>query len=651
MRPGRILWEPDEKRKRSANITKFSDWLTRRGRHFGGYGEMWEWSTTDIGGFWTSVWEYFDVVSEGGRGLALGKREMPGADWFPGARLNFARHVFRQRRGGEGVVAINEEGSRVGVSWRKLEEQTGALARHLKETGVVKGDTVAAYLPNSAEAVVGFLACASIGAVWTACSPDFGAQAVLDRLTQADPKVLLTVDRYRYGGRTYDRGEEVRKVAGALRGLREVVTIGAPADVPSGRGTEWEDAVSGNHRLEFEEVPFSHPLWVVYSSGTTGLPKPIVHGHGGILLEHLKELSFHNDLRDGDRFFWFTTTGWMMWNYLVGGLLHGATAVLFDGSPGFPSMTRLWDMAESERLTFLGVSAAYISACMKSRTSPGTTHRLRELRGVGSTGSPLTSDGFEWVYGNVKEDLWLASLSGGTDVCTAFVGGNPTLPVRSGELQCRSLGAKVEAFDEWGRPVVEQMGELVVTEPMPSMPLFLLGDPDGLRYRESYFEKFPGVWRHGDWITITDRGTCVIFGRSDATIKRSGVRIGTSEIYRSVESIPEVADSLAIDAEAGDRGEMLLFVVTRKGADLDQGLIDRIKSKIREDLSPRYVPDRVVAIPSVPRTLSGKKLEVPVKRVFMGEDPSKAFNRESLQNPDAVDFLVSLARQMRGAKT
>ena len=651
MPAGKPLWEPDSERKKSAKITKYSDWLSANGKDFGSYPELWQWSVDDIEGFWGSVWEYFGVSADEMYSRPLETRSMPGAKWFPGARLNLARHVLEGRHEGTAIVAANEGGDEKSLSWEGLRKQTAALAANLKESGVVRGDTVAAYLPNSIEAVVGFLASASIGAAWTSCSPEFGAQAVLDRLVQTRPKALFAVEKHLYGGKAFDREEAVDSIVRGLPSLKQVTIVagrgragGAIERVP------WEQMVSGKEKLEFESVPFDHPLWTVYSSGTTGLPKPIVHGQGGVLLEHLKELSLHNDIGPEDRFFWFTTTGWMMWNYLVGGLLHGATLVLYDGSPGTPDMNALWDLAERSRVTFLGVSAAYASACIKAGVDPRSTHDLSELRGIGSTGSPLSPDGFEWVYSKVKQDVWLASLSGGTDVCTAFVGGNPTLPVYTGEIQCRCLGAKVEAFNEEGRAVLGEVGELVITEPMPSMPLYFMNDPGRKRELESYFDTFPGVWRHGDWIKITERGACIIYGRSDATIKKQGVRIGTSEIYRAIEALSEVTDSLVLDLVHQDRSEMLLFVVIGEGRELDVGLEDRIRSKIRVDLSPRYVPDRILRVPSIPRTLNGKKLEVPVKKLLMGGDPGTTLNKDSLQDPSSIDYFVELASRMRSGK-
>ena len=645
-----MLWEPDPAVARKTRIAAFTKWLKSRGHEFADYDEIWNWSVDDLEGFWGLVWKYFDVADADYP--VLNKRKMPGARWFEGSELNFAEQIFRRK--GEDVALISrfERRSEKVMTWQELEKKTGSLAAKLKQLGVRVGDRVAALLPNSNEAVVAFLACASIGAIWSCCSPEFGAPAVMDRFSQVRPKVLIAADGYSYGGKWFDRTAEVASMATSLPGLKRVIRVPSRSNGGATAGQlNWGDAVSGKDVLEYELLPFDHPLWILYSSGTTGLPKPIVQGHGGILIEFLKELSLHNDIRPNDRFFWFTATGWMMWNYLIGGLLQGSSIVLYSGSPSFPDLNALWELAEKTRTTFMGGSAAYFSACVKAGLRPGSSHDLGKLRGVGSTGSPLPAESFEWMYSSIKEDLWVASISGGTDVCTAFVAGCPILPVYSGEIQCRSLGAKVEAYDEKGTSIIGEVGELVVTEPMPSMPLYLWGDKDGSRYRESYFGAYPGVWTHGDWIEITKRGTSIIYGRSDATIKRMGVRIGTSEIYRIVESLPDVADSLAIDVEgSGDRAQMILFVALAKGKKLDAELEAGIRKKIRTDLSPRHVPDMLVEVPSVPRTLNGKKLEVPIKRLLMGANPNSVFNKDSLADPASVDFYLEFAKEKTGSR-
>jgi acetoacetyl-CoA synthetase len=620
-------------------------WLeTEHDLRFDGYHELWAWSVKDIEAFWKSIWCYFGVEASRPYDFVLGRREMPGVEWFPGAELSYVQHVFRGRD--EDAVAIvhaSELRPQADVSWGELRALTGALAAGLGDLGVGPGDRVAGYLPNIPEAVAAFFACASIGAVWSCCSPDFGAHSVVDRFAQIEPKVLFAVDGYRYGGRDLPRGEVVAQLAREIPSLEHVVLLPYLDPEAAIEGTLPWTTLLAPAPLEFGQFPFDHPLWVLYSSGTTGLPKAIVHGQGGILLEHLKHLELHVDNQPGDRFFWFTTTGWMMWNLLVGGLLTDAAIVLYDGSPAAPGLGVLWDLAEASGITCFGTSAAYIHACMKAGVEPTAGRDLSRLRAVGSTGSPLSADGFRWVYGQLGDETWLFSMSGGTDVCTAFVGGVPTVPVYEGELQARSLGAKVEAFDEQGRPLIDQVGELVLTEPLPSMPIYLWNDPDGVRYRESYFSVYPGVWRHGDWIEITSRGTAIIYGRSDATINRGGVRIGTSEIYGAVVSLAEVADALVVDVpREGLDGWMLLFVVLREGAELNPALSNEIRRRLREDCSPRHLPDEIQSVPAIPRTLSGKILEVPVKRILMGVPPEQAVSRDSLANPEALDYFVAL---------
>ena len=649
-----LLWEPSPEAVRRSNLTAYMRWLAaERDLSFDGdYHRLWQWSVDSLDDFWRSIWDHFEVISDSGPGEVLASAQMPGADWFPGAQLNYAEHIFRDRDPDELAVQHQAEGGELHeIRWGELERRVGAFAQGLRGLGVAKGDRVVAYLPNSPAALIGFLASASIGAIWSSCSPDFGARSVVDRFAQIEPKVLLAVDGYRYGGKNFDRMEVVAGLEREMPSVEHTVLARyLDPNAEPGRlanGVEWgqvEESGSGAE-LEFARVPFDHPLWVLYSSGTTGLPKAIVQGHGGILLEHLKKMHLHLDARAEDRVFWFTTTGWMMWNFLVSVLLTRASIVLYDGNPGHPDMGVLWDLAERTRMTTFGTSASYIAAAMKAGVEPSAGRDLGALRAVGSTGSPLAPEGFEWIYQHVGRDTWLFSTSGGTDVCTAFVGGVPILPVHRGELQARSLGCAVEAWDEDGTPLTDEVGELVITKPMPSMPLYLWNDPDGERYRESYFEMFPGTWRHGDWIEITSRGTAVIYGRSDSTINRGGIRMGTSEIYRAVLALDEITDALVVDVpRPGTEGWMPLFVVLREGAELDDGLRKRIAARVREDCSPRHVPNEVHAVAEVPRTLSGKVLEVPVKKILMGVPAEEAASRDSLANPAALDVFVDLAR-------
>jgi acetoacetyl-CoA synthetase len=641
MSEAQLLWQPGPEWIERANVTAFARWLERtRGLTFDGYEALWRWSVDELEEFWAAIAEYFEVRFERPLDRVIDGMEMPGARWFPGAEVSYAEHIFRGRD--PDAVAIHhasEVRDLAELSWGELRSQTAEIAAGLRALGVRRGDRVAAYLPNIPETVAAFLACASIGAIWSSAAPEFGARSVIDRFSQIEPKVLLAIDGYRYGGKAFDRNETVAEIAAEIPGLERVVRLGYLD------GTGWEDGfLVAGEELRFSPLPFEHPLWVLYSSGTTGLPKPLVHGQGAMLLEHLKKGHLHLDAHAGDRVFWFSTTGWMMWNFLVGVLLTDASIVLFDGNPGYPDLGRLWDLAEQTRMSCFGTSAAFIASCMKAGVQPAAGRDLSALKAVGSTGSPLSPEGFRWVYDQLGADTWLFSTSGGTDMCTAFVGGVPTLPVYLGELQARALGAAVESWDEEGRPLIDAVGELVITKPMPTMPLFFWGDEDGERYRESYFSVYPGVWRHGDWIEITARGTAIIYGRSDSTINRGGVRMGTSEIYRAVLSVPEVLDALVVDLPRdGTDGWMPLYVVLREGAELDDALISEIRKRLRSDCSPRHVPDEIRQIDEVPRTLSGKVLEVPVKRILTGTPPDRAVSRESLANPAALDYFIGIA--------
>jgi acetoacetyl-CoA synthetase len=649
---GALLWQPTAAQQEHTNLRRYMRWLhLTHGLQFDDYHSLWQWSVDNIEVFWASLWDYFQIRSSTPYTAVLPKRSMPGARWFAHATLNYAEHVFRNASPDRPAIMFQSETEPLAeMSWSELEQQVASIAAALRDMGVVRGDRVVAYMPNIPQAVVAFLACASLGAIWSSCSPDFGSSSVVDRFQQIEPKVLIAVDGYRYGGKVWGRQATVAELQQALPTLQHTVLIPYLDPNATADGLQnavlWPDLLQQPAELTFEHVPFDHPLWILYSSGTTGLPKPIVQGQGGILMEHLKALTFHSDIRPGDRFFWFTTTGWMMWNYLVGGLLVGATILLYDGSPGFPDLHVLWQFAEKTKMTLFGTSAPYLTSCMKAGITPEQTYDLTALRALGSTGSPLPPEGFAWVYEQIKSNLWLASISGGTDLCTAFVGGCPLLPVHAGELQCRALGANVQAFDEAGQPMLDQVGELVITAPMPSMPLFFWNDPDGMRYHDSYFDMYPGVWRHGDWIKITPRGSAVIYGRSDSTINRQGVRMGTSEFYRVVETLPQIRDSLVIDLEGlGRESYMALFVVLHPGTELDDALRSRIKQTIRTTLSPRHVPDDIVAIDDVPRTINGKKLEVPVKKILLGTPLNKAANPGSMANPQSLQVFVEFAKQ------
>jgi acetoacetyl-CoA synthetase len=653
------LWEPSVAFKQGTALVRYMRWLAaERGVAVETYDELWRWSVDELEGFWASIWDFFEVRAASPYERVLGRREMPGAEWFPGARLSYVEHVFRDRDDGQVAIRHASELREPGeVSWGELRASTARIAGGLRALGVERGDRVVAYVPNVPEAMAALFACASIGAVWSSCSPDFGVRSVVDRFAQIEPKVLLAVDGYRYNGRDFDRMEVVAELEREIGSLRRTVLLpyldpGAdPGRLERGMSLAELEALGEGSALEPEPLPFEHPLWVLYSSGTTGLPKAIVHSQGGILLEHLKKMHLHLDARPGDRVFWFTTTGWMMWNFLAGVLLTEASVVLYDGSPGHPDLGVLWDLAADTGVTCFGTSAAFIASCAKDGVDAAGGRDLSALRAVGSTGSPLSPEGFEWVYDNLGQDTWLFSTSGGTDVCTAFVGGCPLVPVHLGELQARSLGADLHAYDEHGHAVVGEVGELVVRQPMPSMPIRFWDDPDGERLRESYFSTYPGVWRHGDWIEITDRGSAVIYGRSDSTINRGGIRMGTSEIYRAVLADDRVRDALVVDVpREGEESWMPLFVVLAEGAELDDDLRRELARRIRDECSPRHVPNDVYAIATVPRTLSGKALEVPVKRILMGTPPERAASRDSLADPAALDWFVALAAERAGSR-
>jgi acetoacetyl-CoA synthetase len=645
---GTLLWQPDEASQERSVMRRYQHWLSAElGLSFANYAELWTWSVTEVEQFWESIWKFFGVQSSTPYQRVLSSRAMPGAHWFEGATLNYAEHALRHSGAEAAVIFAREDGTRGELSWDALRDRVARARAGLVELGVGRGDCVAAFLPNSPEALIGLLATASLGALWSSCSPEFGAGSVLDRFSQIDPKVLLAVDGYSYGGKNFDCIATVTQIADALPTLARCVLVprlGAAA--PSGMLT-WDALLSKPGELQFDALPFEHPLWILYSSGTTGLPKPIVQGHGGILLEHLKSLGLHCDLDERDRFFWFSTTGWMMWNFLVGGLLVGSSIVLFEGSPGHPDLNALFRFAEAERVTYFGTSAPFLLACQKAGSIPKDAADLSSLRAIGSTGAPLPAAAFGWVYENVKADVLLGSVSGGTDVCTAFLTSCPLLPVHAGEIQCAALGAKVMAFDASGRSIIDEVGELVLGEPMPSMPLYFLNDPDGQRLRASYFAEFPGVWRHADWIKITERGSAIIYGRSDSTLNRGGVRMGTAEFYRFVEELPEIADSLVVDTGSIDGdGKLWLFVVLAAGVTLDDSIKAKLRSTLRKHVTPRHVPDEIVEIPAVPRTLSGKKLEVPVKRLLMGVPAERAVNLGTLVDPRAIDQLLSAAKRV-----
>jgi acetoacetyl-CoA synthetase len=649
---GAVLWQPSTERAESSRLRHFMRYLaSSRALHFADYAALWDWSVSDVPGFWQAVVEYFEVRLGGDLAPVL-TGELPDAHWFPRATLNYAEHLLRRDDEHVALVARAEDGTRRTLSYRELREAVAQARTGLLHAGVERGDRVVAYLPNGVEAVIGLLATASLGAIWSSAAPEFGVRSVLDRFQQIEPKVLLACDGYRYGGRHFDRRPELEAIVAGLPSLRAAFVLGTaettrPWSSASAEVLPFAELLRHAGELAFDPVPFEHPLWILYSSGTTGLPKPIVQGHGGILLEHLKALALHMDLGEQDSFFWFSTTGWMMWNMLVSGLSLGCRVVLYDGSPASPGLSTLCRLAEQEGVTYFGTSAPFLLACKKAGLVPRDVADLSCIRSLGTTGAPLPADGFEWVYSSVGSDLLLGSVSGGTDVCTAFVLSCPLLPVRSGEIQCRGLGAKVEAWDEAGHPLVGQVGELVLSHPMPSMPLGFWNDPERTRFYASYFAMYEGVWRHGDWIKVTRSGSCIIYGRSDSTLNRGGVRMGTSEFYAVVEALPEIADSLVVDTGSLEEsaGVLWLFLVLREGVVLDVALRRRIKDLLKSELSPRHVPDQIREVSAIPRTLNGKKLEVPVKRILLGAEPERVVSRDTLSNPEALDAFMALARE------
>jgi len=647
-----ILWTPPADVRETSRIGHYLDWLGRtRGLDVKDYDELWRWSVDDLPGFWRSIWDYFEVIAHTEPTETLADATMPGAVWFPGATLNYAEHVLRMPGVADDepiVFGYSQTREPVTLTAADLREQVRRAAAGLRRLDVGPGDRVAAYAPNIPETFTLMLATASLGAIFSSCAPEFGTRSVTDRWTQIAPKVLVAVDGYRYGEKLIDRRSEVAAIREALSSLEHTVLLNY-AGLADSDG--WADLTAETaDELSFAPVPFNHPLYVLYSSGTTGLPKPIVHGHGGILLEHLKMLALHHDLGPGDRFFWFSTTGWMMWNFLVSAPAVGAAIVLFDGDPAAgKDFGYLWRLADEVGMTYFGTSAPFLLACRKAGIVPKDLANLSRIKGLGSTGAPLPPEGFRWVYETVSPTLQLQSLSGGTDVCTGFVGASPLNPVYEGEIAARCLGARVEAFDPTGHPVIGELGELVISAPMPSMPVGFWGDESGARYREAYFDVFPGVWRHGDWITITDHGSCVITGRSDATLNRGGVRLGTSEFYSVVEGLDEVVDSVVVHLEdpEGGAGELLLFVVLADGMELDDALKSKIARELRTALSPRHIPDEIYQVKAAPRTLSGKKLEVPVKRILTGTPVESAAAKGALVNPESLIAFEELAQDRK----
>jgi acetoacetyl-CoA synthetase len=658
MQAGEQLWTPTAARIRNANVTAFSQWLEReRGLRFDDYAALWRWSVEDLDGFWGALFEYFHIDCSAPPSCVLARRNMPGAQWFPGARLNYAQHVLRREHGGgDAVLFASESQPLQPVSWQNLATQVRTLATRLRAAGVAPGDRVVAWMPNIPQTMVAMLATTAIGAIWACCSPDFGERGTLDRLAQLKPKLFFCVDGYRYGGKPIDRREELRRIVGGLSDLEHIVCLPYldpdRTDMPIPSAVPWNSFMQGleisEAEFRYEQVPFDHPLWILFSSGTTGLPKAIVHGHGGILLENLKNATFHFDLHAGDRLFFFTTSGWMLWNFLTSTPLTGAVPVLYDGHPAYPQPDILWKIADAAGATLFGASPTYVDQLARAGIVPRERYPLSNLRTISLAGSPATPECMAWFYRNVKPDLWVANGSGGTDCCTGFVGGVPTLPVHAGEIQAPSLGVSVKAFDERGQSVIDQVGELVITQPMPSMPLKFWNDPGDQRYLETYFQEYPGIWRHGDFFKINAAGGSAVLGRSDATLNRYGVRIGTAEIYRTLALLGDVQDSLIVNLDLQDGGFFMpLFVKLSPGTKMDAEIESRIRGLLRGEYTARHVPDKIYEVPAIPYTLTGKKMEVPVRRILMGVAPAKAANPSAMADASALDFFIDYVKRQK----
>ncbi|GMV56391.1 MAG: acetoacetate-CoA ligase [Betaproteobacteria bacterium] len=651
---GDLLWTPGPEFAQSSQVALFMDWLRRhKGLDFADYATLWQWSVDCIEDFWAALWSYFEIDSSTPYDCVLQQRVMPGAVWFPGARVNFAKHVLRKgRRGRPAIHHRSEIRQPATLNWEDFRDQVATLAEALRRLGIRPGDRVVSTLPNTPEAVIALLATTAIGAIWSACSPDFGSRSILDRFQQIQPKLLFAVDGYRFADKDFDRRDELAKLIDGLPSLEHLVFLpdldrNAPRPTPHAR--YWSELMAERpvryEDFQFEDVAFAHPLWILYSSGTTGLPKAITHSHGGMTLEMLKVISFHANQTEDSCLFFYTTTGWMMFNFVVMGLCAGGTIVLYDGNPMVPDVERLWKLAAEHRVTMFGASPTFVQLMMKANVRPSQKYDLSAMQSVLLGGSPATPESFEWFYQEVKRDLWVTSQSGGTDICSAFVGASPTLPVYAGEIQTRLLGVDAHALDEEGKPLIDSVGELVIGKPMPSMPIYFWGDMENRRYHDSYFDVYPGKWRHGDFFKVNRRGGCYIYGRSDSTLNRAGVRIGTAEIYRIVENVDGVQDSLVVNLDLpGGNFFMPMFIVPKPGHRLDADMERRITQALRTQGSPRHVPDRYFEIEAVPYTLTGKKLEVPVRKILLGASPDKVASRDAMMNPATLDYFVGFAQ-------
>jgi acetoacetyl-CoA synthetase len=642
------LWQPTKASVEQTNLYQYRQWLDRtHGLEFDDYFELWDWSVTEIEVFWKSLFRYFDISYSGQLDPVL-IGEMPRASWFNNAMLNYAERIWEHADDHSAAIIWKTElNPLTSLTWVKIRTKVIDVQQYLLACGLKPGDRVAAFMPNIPETSIAFLATIGLGGVWSSCSPDFGAESVIDRFEQIEPTVLIATDGYTYNGKPYDKRHVVTEIFNRLDKTKHLLQIPFLGEAILPHAQNWSELKNQTAELINLRLPFNHPIWVLYSSGTTGAPKAITHSHGGVLLEHLKYITFHNDVKKGERFFWYSTTGWMMWNFVHASWLVGATVVLYDGSAAYPDLNAMWELSEEGKVNHFGTSAPYIVACMKADLSPGNDFDLSHLRSIGSTGSPLPPEGFDWVYTHVKKDLWLASMSGGTDVCTAFVGGCPTQPVYIGEIQCRALGCALYSWDDDMHHEENRVGEMVITKPMPSMPIYFWNDANFDRYTSSYFDMYPGVWRHGDWVEITDRGSLIIYGRSDATLNRHGIRIGTSEIYRALMDIQEIKDALIVNVElSGGRHYMPLFVILNENRVLSEELKKKINNHLRKTYTPRHVPDEIIAVPDIPYTISGKKMEAPVKKILMGLSSAASMNKGAMRNPESINFFENFARTM-----
>jgi acetoacetyl-CoA synthetase len=653
---GQLLWEPGKERLENLNIDAFTDWLGQtRDLKFADYRELQRWSVEHLEDFWAAIWEYFDIQSSTPYECVLRERKMPGADWFPGANLNYAEHIFRDRDpAATALVYASEDRELAEMTWGELTGKVAALARWLRDQGIKPGDRVAAYLTNSPEGVIAMLAIVSAGGIWTACSPDLGTPSVLDRFAQLEPRFFICVDGYNYGGKAYDRLDEIHALLEGLPSVESVVFVPRLKkdweQVPIKGATSWDELMDGaaaaNTDIEFTQLPFAHPLWILFSSGTTGLPKAIVHSHGGILIEQMKLSCLHFDLKPGERLFFYTTLGWMMWNFLVSSMLVGIVPVLYDGNPNYPDGETLWRLTEASKATLFGASPTFVQMQQQAGIVPRDLFELEHLGSIMLAGSPVSAECMAWFYENVKDDLWLLPGSGGTDVCSGFVGGVPGDPVYAGEIQGAHMGVDADAFDDDGNSLVNEVGEMVIKQPMPSMPVRFWGDENDTRYKETYFDMYPGIWRQGDFFMINDRGACFVLGRSDSTLNRFGIRIGTAEIYRCMDLIDEVDDALIVNLDLpGGNFFMPMFVQLANDLELDETIDKKIRQTLREKYSPRHVPEKIYQVDEIPYTLTGKKMEVPVRKILMGVPEEKAANRNVMANPSSLDYFVRFAAE------